>query len=166
KNTGFDKIYISGLRRTYQSVQRFINELNIPYEKLDALNEIRWGIYEGQQNSGEWKADYYKMIDEWAKGNLEHRVPNGENPLELQARQKPALEHILSQQQEETVLVCMHGRAMKSFLCLMTNEPLHNMEIFSHQNLGLYIVAYDGTDFEIKTQNCGKHLQLTPGYIV
>lgn len=166
KHINFDKIYVSGLKRTYQSVQRFIEELNIPYEKMDALNEIRWGVYEGRDGGGEWKSDYYKMIDEWAKGNLEHRIPQGENPLELQARQKPALEHILSKQDEETVLICMHGRAMKSFLCLMTHEPLHNMEIFSHQNLGLYIVAYDGTKFEIMTQNCSKHLQRVPGFIV
>jgi broad specificity phosphatase PhoE len=37
----FQKIYISGLKRTYQTVESFI-ELGMPYEKLTGLNEISW----------------------------------------------------------------------------------------------------------------------------
>eukprot|EP01036_Dinobryon_divergens_P048115 gene48115-64565_t len=40
KDTAFDKVYTSALQRTYQSVQRFIEELRIPYEQLPELNEI------------------------------------------------------------------------------------------------------------------------------
>ena len=43
----FDKIYISALRRTQQSIQQFI-DLGIPFEKLSGLDELAWGIHEGQ----------------------------------------------------------------------------------------------------------------------
>ena len=40
KKYPFQKIYISKLRRTYQSIIKFI-ELGIPYEKLEGLNEMK-----------------------------------------------------------------------------------------------------------------------------
>ena len=43
----FDKIYTSKLKRTTQSVQDFI-ALGIPVESHGGLNEISWGINEGQ----------------------------------------------------------------------------------------------------------------------
>ena len=46
KNMSFDKIYVSNLIRTEQSVQKFIDK-GIPYESLDDLREISWGIQEG-----------------------------------------------------------------------------------------------------------------------
>jgi broad specificity phosphatase PhoE len=159
KNIAFDKVYTSALQRTYQSVHKFIEELGVPHEKLTGLNEISWGEYEGQTGTTVWKDDYHKMIAEWGKGNLQHRVPNGENPIELQQRQKPALDYIMANTNEEQVLVCMHGRAMKSFLCLMLDIPLQNMDTFSHRNLGLYILEYENGRFEIVKNNCGNHLQ-------
>ena len=39
KNYPFQKIYISQLKRTYQSVENFIN-LGLPYDILEGLNEI------------------------------------------------------------------------------------------------------------------------------
>jgi broad specificity phosphatase PhoE len=159
KSTAFDKVYTSALQRTYQSVRKFIEELGVPHEKLAGLNEISWGEYEGVSGKTAWREDYYKMIAEWEKGNLHHRVPNGENPIELQQRQKPALNHILQNTHEQTVLVCMHGRAMKSFLCLMLDLPLQNMDTFSHRNLGLYILEYENGRFEIIKNNNAEHLQ-------
>ena len=50
KNVPFDKIYISKLKRTQQSIQRFI-DLGIPYEKLAGLDELGWGIHEGQSGN-------------------------------------------------------------------------------------------------------------------
>lgn len=154
----FEKVYTSKLIRTYQSVQRFIEDKTIPHTALAGLNEIKWGEYEGKPSTPEQKRVYLNMVHEWQNGNLHHRIPGGENPLELQARQKPALEHILSQP-EELVLVCMHGRALRSFLCLMLNMPLSHMDAFHHRNLGLYIINYDSGRFEIEKENCGNHLQ-------
>lgn len=159
KDTAFDKVYTSALQRTYQSVQRFIEELGLPYEQLPELNEIRWGDYEGKSGNPHWREEYLKMIGEWERGNLEHRVPNSENPLELQQRQRKALNHIMQHENEQTVLICMHGRAMKSFLCLLTETPLEQMERFSHRNLGLYILEYENGRYTIVKENCGDHLQ-------
>ena len=49
KNINFDKIYVSGLKRTYQTVIRFVNS-GIQCEKLDEFNEISWGINQGKSD--------------------------------------------------------------------------------------------------------------------
>src|SRR6201985_2209086 len=55
KGVPFDKIYISKLKRTQQSIQQFI-DLGIPFEKLAGLDELAWGIHEGQPATTENKA--------------------------------------------------------------------------------------------------------------
>src|ERR1700709_504727 len=55
KDVPFDKIYISELKRTQQSIQPFI-DLGLPYEKLAGLDELAWGILEGKPSTPENKA--------------------------------------------------------------------------------------------------------------
>ena len=53
----------------------------------------------------------------------------------------------------------MHGRAMRLLLCLLTGKPLTEMDTFTHQNLVLYKVIYDGDKFEIVDFNNAEHLK-------
>jgi broad specificity phosphatase PhoE len=158
KNTPFDKIYLSKLKRTQQSIQQFI-DAGLPYEKLSGLDELAWGIHEGQPSTPENKTAFMKLMREWTAGNLDVKFEKGESPNEVLERQKEALKTIMSHPEEKNVLICMHGRAMRLFLCLLTNQPLTQMEKFPHQNLVLYKVTYDGSRFEIADFNNAIHLQ-------
>lgn len=153
----FDKIYISKLKRTQQSIQPFIDK-GLPFEKLAGLDELAWGIYEGKPNTPETKAAYLKLMRDWTAGKLDVKFEGGESPNEVQARQKEALKVIMSKPDEENVLICMHGRAMRLFLCLLTEKPLTEMEAFPHQNLVLYKVAYEDGKFRVVDFNNAIHL--------
>ncbi len=72
--------------------------------------------------------------------------------------QKPILDLILSRPEEETILICMHGRAMRMLLCLLLNYPLHCMDIFEHQNLCLYQLTYTGSMFVVNRLIVTSHL--------
>lgn len=157
KNISFDKIYISELQRTQQSIQQFI-DLGIPYQKLAGLDELAWGIYEGAESTPETKLAFLNIMRQWTNGELDAKFENGESPNEVQARQKEALEVIMSHPEEKNVLICMHGRAMRLFLCLLTGKPLTQMDEFPHQNLVLYKVVFDGEQFEIIDFNNSIHL--------
>jgi phosphoserine phosphatase len=138
KQHPFQIVYTSALVRSQQSVHQFIAS-GIKHIALPELNEISWGDFEGKKQTPEQKSVYWEMIQQWNKGNLHAKIANGESPLEMQARQKTALDTIL-QSTETEILICMHGRAMKSFLCLLLDEPLTQMEKFHHSNLCLYQV--------------------------
>lgn len=158
KSFPFDKIYISELKRTQQSIQQFI-DLGIPYEKLSGLDELAWGIYEGMPSTTETKAAFLKLMRDWISGNLDAKFENGESPNEVRLRQLEALQIIMSHTEENNVLVCMHGRAMRLLLCLLTGKPLTEMDTFPHQNLVLYKVTFDGEKFEITSFNNAEHLK-------
>lgn len=158
KNIPFDKIYISELKRTQQSIQHFI-DLGIPYEKLSGLDELGWGVHEGQPSTPENKVEFLQIMRDWVAGNLDAKFQGGESPNEVKKRQEEALKIIMGHPEEKTVLICMHGRALRLILCLLTNKPLTEMDTFPHQNLVLYKIVYDGSGFEIAEFNNAAHLK-------
>ncbi|MDP9047283.1 MAG: histidine phosphatase family protein [Bacteroidota bacterium] len=160
KDVPFDKIYISNLKRTWQSVQPFI-DLGIPYEKLAGLDELGWGVHEGQPGTPENKAAFLQIMREWLDGKLDIKFEGGESPNEVKTRQLEALRVIMSHPDEKNVLVCMHGRALRLLLCILTGKPLTDMDNFPHQNLVLYKIAYDGVGYEIIDFNNSAHLKTT-----
>lgn len=158
KSVVFDKIYISELKRTQQSIQQFI-DLGIPYQKLAGLDELAWGIYEGQPATTENKAAFLDLMRNWLDGNLDTKFEGGESPNEVKERQLQALEIIMAHPEEKNVLVCMHGRALRLLMCILTGLPLTQMDTFPHQNLVLYKVTYDGSKFTIVEANNALHLK-------
>ena len=158
KTVPFDKIYVSALKRTQQSVLQFI-DLGIPYEKLSGLDELAWGIHEGQPSTTENRSVFLQIMRDWLDGRLDSKFEGGESPNEVEIRQREALQVIMSHPEEKTVLICMHGRAMRLLLCILTGRPLSEMDNFPHQNLVLYKVEYDGDKFEIVDFNNAEHLK-------
>ena len=154
----FDKVYVSILKRTQQSVQSFIDK-QIPFQKLAGLDELAWGIYEGKPVTTDTKAAFLHLMRDWTQGKLDVKFENGESPNEVKIRQEDALKTIMSHPDEKNVLICMHGRAMRLLLCLLTRQPLTKMESFPHQNLVLYKVTFDGEDFRIADFNNSVHLK-------
>src|SRR5690606_1612611 len=112
KHIPFDKIYTSTLLRTKQTVQPFL-DLGIPSEELDGLDEISWGIYEGNEQNETIMYGFEEIVSAWRNNELDIRIAEGESPNQLVSRQKEAVRHMLAKEQEETVLVCMHGRALR-----------------------------------------------------
>lgn len=157
KHVPFQKVYSSTLQRTRQTVQRFI-DLGLPYEQLSGLDEICWGESEGLFADGENNKKYWAIIDTWKSGDLTPRLEGGENPLDVQKRQKEALNHIASQP-EDLVLVCMHGRALKIMLAWITGLHLKDMDNFDHDNLSLYILEFKNNSWHIIERDQRGHLE-------
>lgn len=158
KNIAFDKIYTSTLKRTRESVMGFI-ELGIPTESLSGLNEISWGTKEGQPITPEEDQYYHWMLDQWRLGNTHERIEGGESPEDVMKRQVVALKHVLSQPNEEQILICMHGRAIRILLCQLLNYPLKSMDMFEHENLCLYLLEQTGSHFTVRKYNDTQHLK-------
>lgn len=161
QHTPFDKIYTSAMQRSVQSVQAFI-DLGIPHEALAGLDEISWGWREGTRISPEEDAYYFDMIRRWHEGETDEPIEGGESPQQVADRQKPVVELILSRPEEEIILVCMHGRAMRILLTQLLNYPLRQMDRFTHQNLCLYELHYTGSMFRVARFEDVAHLNSLP----
>ncbi|WP_276373819.1 histidine phosphatase family protein [Chryseolinea sp. H1M3-3] len=159
KNISFDKIYTSSLKRTKETVKQFL-DLGIPNESLSGLNEICWGSKEGYKITPDEDQYYHYMLKQWQLGNTYHRIEGGESPDDVVKRMKPAVDHIMAKTEEQTVLVCMHGRAIRILLCMLLNYPLKSMDMFEHENLCLYLLHFNGSHFTIRLHNDVSHLRL------
>jgi len=149
KHVPFDKVYTSVLKRSQESVKSFL-ELGIPTEALAGLNEISWGTKEGHKITPEEDEYYHYMLKQWQLGNTSARIENGESPEDVVRRMKPAMDYILSKPEEQTILICMHGRAIRILLCYLLNYPLKSMDMFEHRNLCLYLLNYSGNMFTVE----------------
>ncbi len=153
----FEKIYVTELKRTHQSVLPF-KEKNIPQEILPEFNEINWGILEGKVPDEENTKTFLSILEKWRNEELDVCIESGETPINMFERQKRGLSKVM-ETQHETILVCMHGRAMRSFLCLLTGTELHKMDNFAHNNLCLYVLEeIENGKFRICINNHQEHL--------
>ncbi len=158
KHVPFDKIYTSALKRAQQSVQQFIAN-GVPHAALVGLNEISWGTKEGHRVTPEEDAYYHYMLEQWRLGNTHLKIEGGESPDDVVVRMKPAVDYIMSKINEKTVLICMHGRAIRILMCYLLHYPLSSMDMFEHQNLGLYVLNYSGSMFMVEKYNDDTHLR-------
>ena len=140
----FDKVYNSALKRTHQSVKKFLAK-NLTWEQHQGLNEISWGVREGKIPNNRDNQYYNVLIDSWIDGKTDMPSEGGESPADVISRQKPVIDLILSRPEEKTILIAMHGRAIRILLTLLLERPLYEMDAFDHANLCLYKLTYDYT---------------------
>ena len=154
KNINFDKIYVSDLKRTFQTIRRF-TEKGSSYEKLKEFNEISWGVNQGKSDDLE---DYAKLIDTWLAGNLDNKFEEGESPNEMSVRLVKGFNKVLDDD-HDTVLLCIHGRALRILLSKIIDNDLTKMDKYVHSNTGLYILEYKNGKYEILGSNLRNHLE-------
>lgn len=158
QHISFDKVYTSTLKRSVQSVSSFIDK-GIVHESYEGLNEINWGNKEGTKITQE-EDDYYRwLLRQWQNNKISLRIEGGESPEDVAARQRSVLNTILNRAEEQTILICMHGRAIRVLLCQLLNYPLSAMDIFEHNNLCLYQLNYTGSMCTVELFNNVDHLK-------
>lgn len=157
RHVNFDWVYTSCLRRSRESVERFIAG-GIGHTPLEGLDEIHWGSKEGKPFTESDHLYYQEVTDGWRQGKTDLCIAGGESPEQVQNRQKEALGQIMKHRQQQTILICMHGRALRIFMCLLLNYPLRSMDMFNHDNTGLYRITFTGTLFRVDEANSLSHL--------
>ena len=154
KDINFDKIYVSDLKRTFQTIRRFTENGSL-YEKLKDFNEISWGVNQGKSDDLE---DYARLIDTWLAGNLDNKFEEGESPNEMSIRLVKGFNKVLDDD-HDTVLLCIHGRALRILLSKIIDNDLTKMDKYVHSNTGLYILEYKNGKYEILGSNLRNHLK-------
>ncbi len=155
----FDLIITSALKRTFQTVKPFFDK-DIPHESWAEINEINWGIHEGKK-SDPWMIEAYKkMIAQWAIGNFDASLQDGESASQLANRINLFLESIKTRP-EKSILVCTHGRTLRCLMCLVKGQHLREMESYTHSNTGLFKIHWENQNFIVEFENDTRHLNET-----
>lgn len=159
KHISFDAVYCSTLKRTQQTVQKFIEKA--PWtEFLSELNEISWGKLEGQVATEAQKEQYANLIKAWQNGDTEAKIEHGESALSVQDRLKKAMKKIHYNHAKGNILICTHGRALRILLCTLFNYDLGKMDLFfTHQNTCVNHIIYTGSAYIAVDINNTAHLK-------
>lgn len=157
KDVPFDKVYTSALKRTQQTVQPFI-DAGLSWEKHPELDELAWGEWEGTQTSEHAIGAFKDITEKWKAGEYDAHFKGGESPNQVAGRLNDFIQLMYSRTEEKLILVCMHGRALRLLMCLMSGKPLSEMYDFPHQNTCLYKVSMTGHAFTITEINNTDHL--------
>ena len=153
KSIPFDMVYVSALKRTYQTVRRF-TEAGIPCKKLKEFNEISWGINQGKSDD---LKEYEELINSWLSGDLDNKFENGESPNEMSERLFRGFDKIIKESYEN-VLLCIHGRALRILLSKIIDNDLTKMDKYTHSNTGVYIIDYNNKKYDIVAKNLRDHI--------
>jgi len=156
KNIDFDLVISSELKRSIESVQKFI-DLGIPHLIDERITEISWGANEGKPIDDEVNKRFKKLVEEWSKGNLSHAIPGGETGESLSNRMISFIDD-LKQKKENTILISTHGRALKMLITRMLERNISEMENFKHSNTGLYLLEQINDKFYLIKVNDTSHL--------
>lgn len=157
KNVGFNLICTSTLKRTHQTVQAFIDD-GIEWKQFAELDEISWGKYEGQSVFKEFKTVYEHLIDSWHRGITTEKTDGGESPDEVSRRLRTFELENLQSKEDQKILICMHGRALRIFLPTLLHLPLSSMDEYPHQNVTLYKLKEEHGVYTIELFNNQNHL--------
>ncbi len=157
KNIDFDLILTSSLRRTHQTVDPFIRRNRDRWVQMDALDEISWGAHEGQAYAPALQSAYENMMQGWESENYHTKIEGGESAHELAERVQTVVDYLRAST-AKNVLVCTHGRTLLCLITLLKGEPLKNMNLYKHQNTGLYVVHRLNGEFIFEVENDARHL--------
>ena len=152
----FDHLYLSTLIRTEQTMTGFIKK-GLPYSKWSEIDEINWGIHEGQPAEKWMIESYNKLISSWRNGNLAAAIEQGESGESLWNRVHQFINR-LKNESGKKLLVCSHGRTIRCMMAIINGKAPAHMEHYKHSNTGLYVVRFRNGSFETLLENDCRHL--------
>ncbi len=156
KQQPFELVITSSLKRTIETVSPFL-DLGIAHWPSEDLDEISWGIYEGQLSSEEMHQEYKRVLTRWGQGIYEARISEGETALEIQTRLHRFLRQLLLRP-EKNILICTHGGSLAFLMTMLQGQPLSAMTQYKHQNTGLCKFSFDGERFMLQMRDDTRHL--------
>jgi probable phosphoglycerate mutase len=113
-------IVCSPMRRARQTADRVAQELGISgVTELENLRELDVGSLDGRRDAAGWQL-YQDVLAAWVRGDLDARLPDGENGHELVARVRRGLVDAAGLGAGATVLAVAHGGNLRAALPWMT----------------------------------------------
>lgn len=127
KDVPFDRIYTSPLIRARRTAEIIRGDRSIEIIEEEALKEISFGDYEGQ----EYRAEDKKIMHEGIRNFFEdpahyQTAPNGESIAHMRERTSSFVKSLMADlaNEEKCFLLASHGSAIRGILSGIQNLPI------------------------------------------
>ena len=127
RNYTIDRIYVSDLKRAYDTVLPYAEAAGLPIQREPLLREINGGKWEGKPIpfiAETYPEDYAR----WCESIGLARCTGGESMAEVQARGSAALDRLAKESDGKTVLIGTHAGFLRAMQCLWQGLPLERMK--------------------------------------
>jgi broad specificity phosphatase PhoE len=140
-----DKIYISPLIRTKETIDYYLTEhKGIPVQTAPELIERDFGDWEGL-TFDEIEAQNKEAFDQWQSDQINFVIPGGECSARVQERINSFFDRITKENENKTIFVVTHlGTARHSISRLLRLKPEESWR-FTMFNASYAVIDYDNT---------------------
>ena len=152
-----DAVYSSDLKRASDTAKILAARFNLPVIEKPGLRETNFGDWEGKSISKlleDFPDDFGNFFIKPDKVN----PPGGETFLECQARVENALDELIAEHENQSIIVVSHGAAIRLLLCAALDVRIRKMWSISQFNTALNIVIADEGNFRVELVNSTAHL--------
>ena len=159
-NETIDAIYSSPLTRAHETASFVAAAIGIERIATDPdLEEMSWGVFEGQSQSEQLSAAFADMKKRWHDGEHDFSVAEGESLTQVQTRGVNAIRRIVDSEPGRRVLVVAHGRFLRILLASLLDEyGIKRMEELEHTNTGVNYLVHRNGQYQSEYLNCTVHL--------
>ncbi|MFS0784381.1 histidine phosphatase family protein [Bacillus sp. 1P06AnD] len=159
KDTHIDRIYASTSKRAYETAEIIDNGRGIPITRDDLFREMYFGDWDGELRDdiiAKYPDDFSCF---WETPHLFKSI-NGEEFTDLLERVKKAIDKIIAENEEGTVLVVAHSIFLRMAFAYIKQLPIS--DIFKQDppgNTSLTKVQYDGETLHIEYEGDMSHTE-------
>ncbi len=137
------KIYTSLENRAIQSGQLISQQLNIPIESIDGLQERNWGEFIGKP----W-TEVQRVLDQMSlEERFNYTPPTGESWKEFEARLIKTLNKILEQNGGLNTVIVTHGGVIRALIPHLLNTPRQESFKYDPENGSLTVFEHNHNQF-------------------
>ena len=150
-----DAIYSSDLSRALTTAKILSEKFNLPVIEERGFRETNFGDWEGKFFSDLMLIDGFEKF--FTHPDKVH-PPNGETFLECQARALTALEEIVADSPNQSIIIVSHGAVIRLILCAALEMPIRKMWAINQVNMAVNIIRIDGGSVTVELVNSTAHL--------
>ena len=154
-----DEIYSSDLSRAFDTAKILAVKFNtMPVKPTPELRETNFGEWEGRAIS-ELINESPKAFGKFFTDPERCHPPQGETFLECQARVMIVIRDIITNHDNQNVIVVSHGAVIRLIICAALDIPIHKMWAISQSNMAVNILRVDDGEFTVELMNSTEHLR-------
>jgi alpha-ribazole phosphatase len=141
RDVPLDAVYSSDLARAIYLAELLAEPRGLPVRCLAALRERRMGALQGC-TAEEMERDHAEEYGRWRADRVNHRVPEGENFIDVAGRVVPVIEELAAAFRGRRVAVTTHAGPIRVAVAHALGLPLDNIFRITVNYCGLFVLEF------------------------